>query len=561
MGGRVTTLYDINGNPASVYDTAGKRIWGPPVTAPDPSPALPMLDSYMRWAWVWDVAADGSRDYTTLTEAASAARSAEAGLLGHTRAYGWSSPYRAHLFRVWPGEYKEANWLAPTHFGLMGMGERPEDVRLWDDRGYAGSGGKNPEGQKSGENILNVAGKTVHVENVWLDHASDDPEWHSIRIVGPAGDAGRKNIEAHQAIFRDVRMTSAGDGMAGKCALDATTSRFDTTFHRVWFDTPGQPQAINLHPGNGRHLFVGCSITAGYDFIDDPTLPNNGRFADGTYPGAIPVGIHTHGNSYEGMELTWVETADSVWDVGRQAPDPSVPPRGGIALIAYNGLFGTYHIDADLPKPDPESPALLVKDGDWIPDPDTHTNRLILDRDTPTDQDADALAMDHRISKREREFYGADPQAAPPPAELIPGGTAGNGSLDAGTYWIAYDLPDVGVIVDKATYDLTSTGTVSVGTSYADLQTGAPVTSAAGGLYQGGVQAASGPASFALIPRWYYPGHKRVWVKVSLSAPTNGATTTAMEGRAYYAAPGATELVPVPEGQALPSVVILNRAY
>lgn len=555
----MTTLYDTAGHPVSVYDTTGRRVWGPPVAEEiDP---LPMLDSYMRFTQVWDIAADGSRDYTTITAAAAAARDFEAAVIGNTRNLGWTNPYRAHLFRVWPGEYKEANWPAPTHFGILGMGDRPEDVRIWDDRGYAGTGGTNPDGSKSGENILNVAGKTVHVENVWLDHQSDDPEWHSIRVVGPAGDAGRQGVEAHQAIFRDVRMTSARNGMDGKCAYDATTGRYDTTFHRVWFDTPGQGQAINLHAGDGRHLFIGCSITAGYDKIADPTLPNDGFFPDGSVPGAIPVGIHVSGSSETTLDLTWAETRTSVWDVGRYEPYPDVPPRGTMALVTYAGKSGTFRIDTDLPHLEPDVPALLVNDGGWISDPDVYTAKAQLVRTTLPDGEADALAEVHRLSDRERAFYGADPASVRPPDSLDPTGVRATRTIPAGTYWLSYELPDVGVIVDKAVYDLSSDGAVSIGTAYQNMSTGEPETTAARGLYQGGAATATGPDTYKLISRWYYPGHKRAWIRVVLTADATGATTTAVGGQAYFTDPAGSTLRPVPAGGVVPAVTILNRAY
>ena len=547
----MTHVYTTSGQEISVWDTFGRLVWGPSSEPPDPDPEIPddpqtiaeQIAAARPTTFVrtWDIAQDGSKQFTTIADAVNAARAvivAENGARQPARL----SPYRRHRFRIWPGEYKEPNPAFPSHFALIGMGDEPEDVRIWDDRGYAGTGGTNPDGSKSGENIINTSGKSMWVENVWLDHQSDDPEWHSVRMVGPSGNVGEAGYTRMTAVFSRVRMTSAADGMAGKCAFDATITHYDAVFDRVWFDTPGQPQAVNAHIGYANvHsptslTFHGCSITAGYDFIDDPTLPHNGRFADGSLPGAIPIGIHA---PQDGQDIAyWVETDDSVWDVGRQAPGPEVPPRGGLGLVMYPESQASFHV-SELPQIDPEAPSLIINDPQqgWLPDLDEYTTVGHVDRIIP-----DLIPVLGEIrdgtSRAERDFYGLNPTTHPAPAVISAAGTQQTVTLPAGrVYFVPIDLPETEFQARSVRFELAGAGQVGIATAYAHPTTGVPYSTAIGQLWKSGaVNASAGQVT--VPPRWYYPGHGQMWVAIGTEGVTGHGAVTSEGGPTVYYADG-----------------------
>lgn len=567
MGDSVTTLWDTTGNPVSVWDATGNLIWE---NSPDPvDPVGPdTIEGQIaaarptKFTHIWDIAADGSKDYTTITAAAAAAEAVTAAENGG-RMRTWVSPHRRHLFRVWPGEYREPNVQFPSHFALIGMGSVPEDVRIWDDRGHDWVNDPNPPTGKYGENIINSSGRSMWVENLWMDHQHSDPKWHAIRIVGAAGDIGRNHYTPMTAMFRSVRMTSAATGLAGKCAVDATISQYEVVFDQCWFDTPGQPQAVNFLLGYESHIpsaviFHGCKVTAGYDFIDDPLLPNNGRFADGTIPGAIPIGVH--GAQGGAGAAYWVETADSAWDIGRQAPAPDVPPRSGIAVVPSTASITQFHI-SDLPVIDPESPSLIVNSGaGWIEDPVEYSERGHLDRVIP-DTIPELTARDG-ASALERAFYGPDPAVVPPPARVTPVGSPVQASFPAGRiYFVPIPAPNVGFRLGAAEWDLATDGDIGVASAYSNPLTGVPYSTAGGQMWASGA-APSGATSATMIRRWYYPGHGTMWLAVGTQgADGTGILATEAGPTVYFAdaytggsLPSVEQLAVLPAGEAYPVV-------
>lgn len=546
----MTHVYTTSGQEISVWDALGRLVWGPSGGPPDSDPEIPddpqtiaeQIAAARPTTFVrtWDIAQDGSKQFATIADAVNAARAVIVAENG-TRQPSRLSPYRRHRFRIWPGEYKEPNPAFPSHFALIGMGDEPEDVRIWDDRGYAGTGGTNPDGSKSGENIINSSGKSMWVENVWLDHQSDDPEWHSLRIVGPSGTIGENGYTRMTAVFSKVRMTSAFDGMAGKCAFDATISHYDTVLDRVWFDTPGQGQAINAHIGynaasTSSLIFHGCKVTAGYNFVPDPTLPNDGYFPDGSMPGSIPVGLHAP--QAGGDSLYWVETEDSLWDVGRKQNAPEVPPRGAIAAVMYNTSTASFHI-SDLPQIDPESPRLLISDPHegWLIDQDEYALTGTLDRIIP-----DLIPVLGEIrdgtSGAERDFYGLNPTTHATPEVISAAGTQQTVTLPAGrVYFVPIDLPETEFQARSVRLELAGAGQVGIATAYAHPTTGVPYSTAIGQLWKsGGVNASAGQASVS--PRWYYPGHGQMWVAIGTEGATGHGAVTAEGGPTVYYADG-----------------------
>lgn len=124
---RSPTLYRTDGTPAVVLTTDGQMVWGgTAVPAPVDSRPAPLdemvaaLRPAGRVIWTAAVAADGSGDYATVTEAADAARAAQA---DRVRADQQSGPTPHHTVQiiVGPGTYHEAAKL-PPYCAIIGAG-------------------------------------------------------------------------------------------------------------------------------------------------------------------------------------------------------------------------------------------------------------------------------------------------------------------------------------------------------------------------------------------------------------------------------------------------------
>lgn len=536
------------------------------------APTSPLGAQIASWrptvyAGTYDVAADGSKTYLTISDACTAALAAGHGINPHTRA----------RIRIWPGLYYDKRIGGTlSHFALIGMGATVEDVRIWHDQGYAGNEGVDPEtGLTVGGNIATLTGRSVYVSNLWLDHQSVDPEWHAIRIAGDSGNIGVSQYARYTTMLENVRMTSAYAGWAGKCAADMTVGNIDLVFSRVWFDTPGQPQAVNgitnYLPGTGdipsRVVYYGCKVTAGYGWTADTTLPYDGHYSDGvTVPGAIPIGLPDFGAG-SADEVWWIETSDSEWDIGHGA-DYDEPPRAAIAVVkAEAGCNGAFHIDPDVPAPATESPALLVITADGsVADPaDPYTAAGgTVDRIIPATLPLD---ITEGASADEWDFYG--PSLSGGPARLAGPATGSPVALTAGRiYFVPVPIGALAVKVGAVGVSASGAGVMAVGTAYTNPTTGAPYFTPTTGLVRSN-QSAVGNLDVPLTSRWFYPGHGVAWLAVAASDAVSATGATVGVGDAIYYADGyvsgslpsaITSLAVLPEGATYPLLEAVNVA-
>lgn len=512
------------------------------------------------------------RPYATIGAAATAAR-ADDRAWNKSGRYDWGSPYLRRRIRVWPGSYYEYNLNLPVHCALVGMGATPDEVRIWHDAGSAGYEGRDPvTGEIIGGNILVTTGRSAYVSNLWLDHQSDDPEWHSIRDSGPAGEIGLRGRQRRTVFFEDVHMSSAVAGMAGKCAADLTPSGVDMIFHRVHFDTPGQPQAVNgivnyykVPGGRSNFLYAGCKVTSSYGWTADPTLPNNGYDADGSPGDPAPVGLPDFGAA-SGDRLWWIETGDSAWDFGSYGQ----PYQGSAVVVKkdetrYNAEL---HLDPAIPAPPDGAPDVrLVTTHTTGPAPDSYTAYGVVDR--VVDKAALPFPVADGMGAAEQAFYGPDPAVSPAPAALTTGEAASTGTVPGGrVYWVP--VPVGSSMVRSEKVRLTSDAGVGVAfaTAYEDeAKPGEPYRTAAGQMWKTNELATTTGGEYAINPRLYYPGHGTVWVAVAFTAATEaqcgtvragGPTIWYTDGYTNGPLPDTPTVTALPVGSVYPLVSVVN---
>lgn len=500
--------------------------------APAPVDDLTQIGTALRAAMPTSFAATfdvgPGRPHATIASAVTAAR-AEARRVNNSPYVGdeWTDPYRRVLIRVWPGEYHGPVTGLPIHTTILGMGANPQDVRIWDDVGDPGAGGHTG----IGANVISTTGTSVHLRNVWLDHTNDDPEWHPIRDAGSSGTSGLRGVQSRTVILDEVDLTCAPTGMAGKSALDGTMDG-TVILHRTRFLTPGQPQALNCGVNilsaaariKTRVVFADCSITCAHGFVEDPTLPNNGRDLDGTPGDPAPIGLVDNSGASGDTSVWWVQGPRSTWDVGTETGQKI---QGNIVVVT-KGSPTKFHLDPAVPLPPTSgSPRVLVKDkptatSTALPSGGSMTNAAggVVDWDT-----SEALSVVQGIqqgaSVDERAFYGPRPSASDPTraATTITPTTV---TLTAGRiYLVPVPLPATMLRVAKIGVDMTGSGSCAVGNAYPDPSTGAPSGSF---ISSGATTPRAG--DIGLGARWFYPGHHVAWVAVAVtdSVSAKGAT-------------------------------------
>lgn len=461
-----------------------------------------------------------------------------------------TSPYHRRLIRVHPGTYAEGALSPLGHTAIVGTTGDPADVIVtW--------GGAS--------NVLVATGRSLYVAHLTLDHTDPDPEWHPMRNAGSAGDIGMGPWQPRTGLFDNVVFRTAFEGEAGKSAVDTTPGgNCHLIYHRCWFDSPGQPQAINMsvnYPAPGltsASWFIDCKVTSNYGWTEDPTLPNNG-YTDGTHttpnPPA-PVGFPDKGNQQVGGvgradTLVWV---GGEWDIG----DHITPIQGLIRIPNLDaGDNALFTIDPDLPEGIGGAVAVNIGNADNL-------TRAVPELDYPI---ADG------ISDYEVAFYGPDP-ADSDPVVTVAASAVGTSSVTVPAnrvFWIPVELPEVMIRAGKVRVTTTSGGgNLATATALPAYGTpGAIEPDSAGRRASGVVAVAAGQQDVTLTARWYYPGYGRVWVGVAFSAETSVAGWSGSEvpgldvlytdgwtGAALDPA-GATALA---AGQPIPAVTIVNTA-
>lgn len=575
VGDAVTVLWDTARRAVSVWDTGGNLVWGEGGEPVEPTPSTPFglqLDAAMPRSYMMtlDVRADGTGDYTTISAATEAVQSHRRTLDGNGGRTGWATPYQWALIRVWPGEYQEYRITRSSMVHVVGMGERPEDVHVWSADSEA-TDRTDPAGMRSstgGGNIAQLHAQSQILENMHLDHQHWDPGWHAVWCSAGSGTVGLKDYAFDTSILRRCRLTSVSDGLAGKCAADITIGSHTLIFDECWFDAPGQPQAVNgiigyadpFHGMPSRIVYNHCSVTAAYEWHEDPTLPNNGRqFANGLPAPASPMGMPDSGRSL-GDEAWWIDGGS--WDLGPH----ETGFRAAITIAKYGNGAAKHHIDPSVPSPPPESPSLPERENgpvavvatgnglDWQEvgmEPITSAGGVV-DRVVP---EVVPLGLSSGVCANARAFYGADPAVVPAPPILASPGTGMAATVPAGTYLMRVPAAEVAVMVGAVDVDLAGSGTMRLGTAYQEPAEGTPTPyrTASGQVWTSGATAiASGHSP--VIRRWLMPGHGHLWLGITLTseATGRGALRTSAEP-VYYSPDGTWETAePLPLGQPYP---------
>lgn len=454
-----------------------------------------------EFAHTYEVGA--GKPYATITAAIAASVADHNTWVGTSSQAGiQTSPHRWRRVIVHPGTYSEGALAPLGHTAIIGAsGDRGDVVVTWD----------------GASNVLVVTGRTLYVANLTLEHTDPDPEWHPIRNAGPAGDVGMQAWQHRTTVFDNVRFSADFEGAAGKSAVDTTPGAACTIVYRdCWFDTPGQPQAINmsiatpsLNPAIGQTWFINCKVTANYGWTEDPTLPNWG-YTDGTHTtpaSPAPVGLPDKGNQQAGGvgrvdEVYWT---GGEWDIG----DHITPIQG--LIVAPNGHAGDnalYVIDPSLPEGIEGGPSVKI------------TNAANLTRTLP---DLDAIPITDGVSEDEWAFFGPD-EAGPVTmaASDVPTTTV---TVPAGrVFWLPVELPAQmiragGIRIETAPG---ASGNAVVAHALASYGNPDAIEADASGRRSSATAAVTpGQQAITLTARWYYPGYGRIWIGVVFTEETD----------------------------------------
>lgn len=224
----MTVVWDTEGAEASVWDTAGTLVWGSGAPGPEPQPGWPFPtteDSLVlqarpaAWAVVYEVAADGSQDYTSI----SAALDAEQGRRSAAQIQG-VGPQDYAIVRVHPGVYEEKIRSFPQ-WALVGVTGERDDVLITAD-------------MDATDNPVLSATQSMYVESVTFTAT------YSETAVPPPGDTRAVVWNSNAGpdttiVFVNVR-TDSRNAVLNSCAMQPG-HRNTYLFYRSRFETHGLP--------------------------------------------------------------------------------------------------------------------------------------------------------------------------------------------------------------------------------------------------------------------------------------------------------------------------------
>ena len=232
----MTVAWDTAGAVASVWDTAGTLVWGSGAPGPEPQPGWPFPtteDSLVlqarpaAWAVVYEVAADGSQDYTSI----SAALDAEQGRRSAAQIQG-VGPQDYAIVRVHPGVYEEKIRSFPQ-WALVGVTGERDDVLITAD-------------MDATDNPVLSATQSMYVENVTFSAT------YSVLEVPPPGDTRAVVWNSNAGpdttiVFVNVR-TDSRNAVLNSCAMQPG-HRNTYLFYRCRFETHGLPSQTGRSNG------------------------------------------------------------------------------------------------------------------------------------------------------------------------------------------------------------------------------------------------------------------------------------------------------------------------
>lgn len=454
--------------------------------------------------------------YKTFAEVYAAVAKDRAARIG-TGIPSQSNPWDWRRIEVAPGTYHESIKGVPPHTAIVGMGKRPEDVRVWWD---------------GGDNTFESTGRSTYVRNIHLEHTDLNPDVHPMRDNGPSGDVDLQTRQRRTVVFETVRFTSARRASLGKCTNDmAPRGGVSLTFRDCIFDGPGQPQSINLitsqgdAPGRSTISFIGCTVISNHE--QHPSL----EWKQLSEVPAAPFGAPDFSGG-RGDRVVWV---DGRWDVGRTHSVQGLMVFPFVSAPAQPGK----------PTPKPSTQYIIVNPGSV-----TGMKTVLTEKALPATSavPADINLPGGCLSAEEKQFYGSD---AARHQTLSAAGTASNESLDveAGqVYWVAMPTTDAALCVTGV-----SVGSVdapgAMAASVALEQDGKPM--ADGNARTSGTAGAPGSGSVPVTLRWFYPGQGRVWVGVVFASAAKVPAMKATQGAAFT---GTSQAGQVPVTESLTAV-------
>ena len=467
--------------------------------------------------------------FKTIREAMEAVTKDKNARLGTASGVIVSNPWDWRRIRVAPGTYREVIGGVPPHTALIGTGSKPEDVYIVSD----------------GDNTVSTTGRTCYTRNVHLDNSNLDPDVHAHRDGGSSGNIGYGDLQRRTVVFENVKFSSPERASLGKGSNDLMP-RTGTTlvFHGCTFDTPGQPQSVNLvsngynKPGNSLIALVGCT------FITNHSQHPSKDYKQLSEVDAAPLGVPDFGHGRRDRLLFM----DGKWNVGK---------THGVQALIVMPLVGEADIKnkADI-KPGTEY--YIVNPGSQ---PGMKTTLTENGARQPSSQIPKDLALPAGcMSADEATFFGVKP---PREASAFGAGTkSGKLAVAKGDiYWVAIPLRKTALATKQARLAGAKIPGASV-SLYLD-EDGAP--NPKGLLTQGTSKDGQGDIAYNLA--WAYPGQGgHIWVAIGFNSDgevdaiaAGGSKALKGNGFAPNAVPDATRAKQVSASELVPAIELMNQ--
>lgn len=315
-------LFDTRRSEVTVWDTGRNIVWGPRPQPDPPDPNWPFPETTDQlvqqarpatWAAVYDVAADGSGDFTTV----GAALNAEQGRREAVQIQG-AGPQDYAILRIHPGVYEE-KIRSFNQWALVGVSGDRDDVLITADM--------DPT-----DNPTLSATQSMYVESVTFSAT------YSETAVPPPGDTRAVVWNSNAGpdttiIFVNVR-TDSRNAVLNSCAMQPG-HRNSYLFYRCRFETHGLPSQIGHSNG-----FQPFNVQTGLDvrYPNRPDLSSDVVCIDCeavTDSDALVVGVSDLGSGTDDR---------IVWAGGDIAFDPSWQVAQYFHSKYHSSTYGDYRV-------------------------------------------------------------------------------------------------------------------------------------------------------------------------------------------------------------------------
>lgn len=471
-----------------------------------------------------------------------------------------------------PGNYNELLGV-PNHCLVTGSTDDPTAVRFY-HAGDAGSGA-----------VMGTGGCTqAMVANLTVEYTGTDQQWHAERDSGPDGTTSTWGYNRRLIIFDNLRMICDQPGIHVETnVIDSTIGPSTVMIHnRCYIKSEYGPAPINMVLGTGSPtalmdpswcMFFNCTIDAHHQANATWSLA-------GAPERAVPVGLVTSGGSTRNIYV-WV---GSDFRIGNPTYPAGSVGSGGVGVwmsanVGGGGATGIqYYIDPAIPRYLITSDAVTNRESDPLDGTQIH-HELLLPRELGSDG----------MTVPQRKYFG---DIAP----LVPSKTPARATLRSGVastarrtltanriYYVRVPVNNplfVGAMSIGATFpsygSTQPTGKVGFGWVPDNGSGTAPTTDFGNqGVNDNLTIVPAGDRLF--IPfeqagqrRTVYPGHKYVWLVVSLTdntvavdsvvQPTTGLVCVYKDGwDGSSTVLAATGLTTLPAAQPIPLPVLHAR--